>query len=93
MAADKSNTKYSIMFILLFIISIFVISATLIFTLLLINYRTNDIIASADSSLLTAVEFNRMLLGQDYHDKIQNDKSISKESFDRIVKNFAFISF
>ena len=74
-----------ILFSLMSIISIIVVVISIIFTVILVQYRTNDIIESADSRLMYAAELTREILGAGYHDSLLNETSMSKEQFDRIV--------
>jgi len=84
---NKLLHNQSLLFSVLLIITIFVTITSAIFTFLLINYRTKNIIECADSKLLTAVELNREIIGLDYHDNIKDSTSVSAERFKSIVEN------
>ncbi len=63
-----------------------VVTATsALFTGLLVQHRTKDLINEADARLLSAAEFAREMLGPDYHDRIVDASSVSKERFRQIV--------
>ncbi|HWR90241.1 MAG TPA: hypothetical protein VN260_08275, partial [Dissulfurispiraceae bacterium] len=69
----------------MFIISMVALTTSAIFTILLVHYRTNDLVSLEDSKLLTAAELSRELLGPDYHDRLVDETSVSEEQFRRIV--------
>jgi len=71
--------------VMMLIISVVVVATSAIFTGLLVQYRTQDLIESADVRLLAAVELTREVLGPDYHDHINDETSVSKERFRQIV--------
>ena len=85
MNEEKRQRKRSTLFSLMFIIAVVVITTSILFTILLVHYRTEDLIAQADLKLLTAAELSREILGPDYHDRIVDERSISKERFSQIV--------
>ena len=78
--------RYSLSFILICIITIVVLITSAIFTFLIVQYRTNDLIALADTKLFTAAELNREMIGPDYHDRIINKSSVSQDEFRRIIE-------
>ena len=86
MNEDKGKRKRSTLFALMFIIAVVVIASSALFTILLVHYRTEDLIARADTRLLMAAELTREILGADYHDRIVDEKSVSKEQFRRLVE-------
>ncbi len=85
MNEDKLKHKRSVMFSLMFIISMVALTTSAIFTILLVHYRTNDLVSLEDSRLLTAAELTRELLGPDYHDSLVDETSVSEEQYRRIV--------
>ncbi|MCK7504951.1 MAG: hypothetical protein MZV70_13315 [Desulfobacterales bacterium] len=85
MNEDKLKHKRSVMFSLMFIISMVALTTSAIFTILLVHYRTNDLVNLEDSKLPTAAELSRELLGPDYHDRLVDETSVSEEQFRRIV--------
>ena len=85
MNTSKPRRVYSMLFVMMFIISLVVLITSAIFTVLLVYYRTEDFKKSADARLLMADEMTRELLGPDYHDRIDDESSVSEEQFRRIV--------
>jgi PAS domain S-box-containing protein len=81
----KKRSTHSILFSLMLIISMVVVATSAIFTVLLVQYRTKDLIEREDSRLLTAAELTREMIGPNYHDQINDETSVSKEQFRHIV--------
>ncbi len=88
MLKAKGTQKYSIMFsLMLGILAVFAVF-TLFFGVLLVDHRTKDLIKAADEKLLIAAELTREIFGADYHDRIVDEKSISKKEFaDLVARN------
>lgn len=85
MSEGGQKRKISFFVSLMIIITAIVLMATAIFTIILVRYRVNDLISLEDTKLLTAAELTREMLGTDFHDRIVDEKSISKEQFRQIV--------
>lgn len=85
MNTSKPRRAYSMLFVMMLIISLVVLITSAIFTVLLVYYRTEDFKQSADARLLMADELTREILGSNYHDHIVDETSLSKEQFRRIV--------
>jgi|WetSurMetagenome_2_1015567.scaffolds.fasta_scaffold07164_4 two-component system, cell cycle sensor histidine kinase and response regulator CckA len=85
MKEHKEARSVSFLFKLMSIISTVVVATSLIFTLLLVEYRTNDLIEREDSRLLMAAELSREMIGPSYHDQIHDETSVSKEQFQQMV--------
>jgi PAS domain S-box-containing protein len=67
------------------VLSLVVVSTSAIFTVLLVHFRTTDLIGRADASLLTAAELTRELVGPAYHDAIVDETSVSAAHFRSLV--------
>jgi HAMP domain-containing protein len=85
MSGYSEPRSRGILFKLMFILSIVVVATSLIFTVLLVEYRTSDLIEREDSRLLAAAELSREIIGPGYHDQIFDNSSVSKEQFQQIV--------
>jgi PAS domain S-box-containing protein len=85
MEAGMAQRKLSTLTTLVLILAVVVGATSALFTALLVHYRTDDLIDRADARLLEAAEFSRAMLGPDYHDRIVDETSVSKEQFRHIV--------
>ncbi len=86
MHEGRKSRKRSILLSVVLIISMVVLTTSSVFTFLLVEYRTTDLLKLVDSRLLTAAEMSRELLGTDYHDRIADERSVSQEQFHQIVQ-------
>lgn len=59
---------------------------TILFGVTVYQTRKHDIIEGVDQKLLTAARMTEHVLGLDYHDKIKDKNSISKEDFVEIIR-------
>ncbi|MBN1128672.1 MAG: PAS domain S-box protein [Chitinispirillaceae bacterium] len=80
------HRPHSILFVWLSMILLATGVASTTLTVLLVFYRTTDVIATADARLLIAAEMSREIIGPDYHERIDDRSSIAREEFDRIVQ-------
>ena len=82
---NKKRRKQSILFTMMIIISTIIVITSVIFTVVLIEYRTKDLIEKSDDTLFMAAELTREIIGSNYHDKIDNESSVTNEQFNKIV--------
>ena len=85
MTEINKRRNRSILLTMMIIISTIVIITSVIFTFVLIEYRIKDLIDKSDDTLLMAAELSREIVGSDYHDKIDNESSVTNEQFNKIV--------
>jgi len=85
MRTSSGRRKFGTQSVLILMFSAIVVVLSVSYTVLLIQYRTRDVIKLADFQLLTAAAFSWELLGHDYHDRINDEKSVSNERFAQIV--------
>ena len=81
----NKKRKQSILFTMMIIISTIIIVTSVIFTVVLIEYRTKDLIEKSDDTLFMAAELSREIIGSNYHDTIDNESSVTNEQFNKIV--------
>ena len=81
----NKKRKQSILFTMMIIISAIIIVTSVIFTIVLIEYRAKDLIEKSDDTLFMAAELSREIIGPNYHDKIDNEFSVTNEQFNKIV--------
>ncbi len=58
------------------------------FSLILFQTHNRTYLEGIDSRLFSAAHFAKAVLPEDYHDRIENKNSVSKEDFDRVVDRF-----
>jgi len=85
MTEINKRRNRSIVITMMIIISAIVAITSVIFTFVLIDYRIEDLIDKSDNTLLMAAELSREIVGSDYHDKIDNEFSVTNEQFNKIV--------
>jgi len=85
MYKSRPQRTYSILFVTMVIIVLATLITSAMFTILLVHYRTKDIIDKADSKLLMADEFSREIIGPEYHDTIDDKASVPEKQFHKIV--------
>lgn len=77
------STQSAVMLIL----SLAVILSTTVFTRVNMHYQRNLVMEKADARLFTAAEMFNQVLGEDYHNNLMDNSSLSDEAFLQIVDN------
>ncbi len=61
------------------------IVSSLVFTFIIYKTHSKSLLHGLDSKLVTAAHFTRALVGEDFHDKITDENSVSKTEYVEIV--------
>ncbi|MCX7044884.1 MAG: PAS domain-containing protein [Candidatus Sumerlaeota bacterium] len=68
--------------------AVFIMATAVVYTLLSYYFKKDVYLKATDAKLLTAAICARAMLPPDYHDKIENEGSVSREEFLNIVRKF-----
>ncbi|SEH08452.1 PAS domain S-box protein [Candidatus Venteria ishoeyi] len=86
MNSKPKSPPRSILFVWMMVIIINTLAVSVIFAAIMAYYRSTDVMEATDSKLLMAAEMSREILGQNYHDQIDDSSSVSEEQFSHIVE-------
>jgi signal transduction histidine kinase len=77
-----------IKYFILILMSLLTIISSLIFTFVIYDTNSKALLKGLDDKLVTASNFTRALAGEDFHDNIIDENSVSKEDYIKIVDTY-----
>ncbi len=78
-------SRFSIQAKITLFVTTLVVGTGVLYTVLLVGIRKQDLVAEVDARLLTAATCMRGVVGREFHDRIVDSNSVSKAAYDGIV--------
>ena len=77
-----------IKYFVLFLMSLLAIISSLVFTYVIYETQSKALLKGLDDELFAAAHFTRGLVGEDFHDTIADEGSVSKDDYLKIVDRY-----